>query len=78
MVSVLEKRFEELSVQLAESVARLESRLDQNEDRVGWLEGETTRNRSSLEKMVPQVCALQSKMTHITASPQVKNIVRSW
>jgi hypothetical protein len=51
-------------------VARLNSRLERNEDREGQLEEELGKVKYSVQKLLPQVFALQSKMTHIT-SPQV-------
>jgi hypothetical protein len=68
----LEKKVEELQQQQRESVAevaRLNSRLERNEDREGQLEEELGKVKYSVQKLLPQVFALQSKMTHIT-SPQ--------
>ena len=65
----LEKTVRELQQQLGE-VAGLRSKLEQNVDRVGQLEREIAKLRAIVDKLVPQIYGLQSKLVHIT-SPQV-------
>jgi hypothetical protein len=70
----LGKKVVELEQQLQQSwlqVAGLHSRLEQSVGRVGELEGEVSRMKSSIEKLLPQIYALQSRLTHIATSPQV-------
>jgi hypothetical protein len=69
----LGKKVVELEQQLQQSwlqVAGLHSRLEQSVGRVGELEGEVSRMKSSIEKLLPQIYALQSRLTHIATSPQ--------
>ena len=66
-------RVEELELKLTESVtevASLRSKLERNVDSLKGLEGEVARLKGTVDKLLPQVYALQSKLTHIT-SPQV-------
>ena len=79
-------KVDELELKLTESVtevASLRSKLKRNVDslkglegevaRLNGLEGEVARLKGTVDKLLPQVYALQSKLTHIT-SPQVSPI----
>ena len=72
--SKLDCRVVELECQLQQSgsqVASLHSKLQQGMGRVGELESELSRLKTTVEKLLPQIYALQSRLTHITNSPQV-------
>ena len=75
VVPVLESRVAGLEQQVWQSqrqVAGLQSSLEQSGARVAGLESEVGRMKSTVEKLLPQIYALQSRLSHLTTSPQVQ------